>query len=41
MLKPQSNINVVKEIADVQGSPDSRNITIDKVGIKDPYVSYN
>ena len=23
------------EIADVQGSPDTRNITIDKVGVKD------
>jgi GTP cyclohydrolase I len=35
MLKSETASSSVTEIADVQGSPDTRNITIDKVGVKD------
>jgi len=35
MLKSETASSSVTEIADVQGSPDMRNITIDKVGVKD------
>ena len=35
MLETETESHNVNEIEDVQGSPDTRNITIDKVGVKD------
>ena len=35
MLEPNTAAQTGAEIADVQGSPDTRNISIDKVGVKD------
>ncbi|MED5407291.1 MAG: GTP cyclohydrolase, FolE2/MptA family, partial [Pseudomonadota bacterium] len=35
MNKPIPDPMLKSEIADVQGRPDTRNLTIDKVGVKD------